>query len=129
VTELFLPLPDHEALDAALARSVREPILIFKHSATCGISAQALHELSGWLESRPQPSTPVYLVHVRHQRAVSTEIAERFGIRHESPQLLLVERGGVRWHGSHWHVNAPEVQAAVETLAASAGQGQVAEVR
>ena len=114
-----MPLDDVPALDAALDRARREPILIFKHSATCGISAQACHELADWYE-RNKVTVPVFLVHVRQHRAVSNAVAERFGIRHESPQVLLVDGGQVRWHGSHWHVNGREVQQALDALSASA---------
>jgi bacillithiol system protein YtxJ len=119
VTDPFLPLRDLDALEAALARADREPIIIFEHSPTCGISAQSHHELSDWLAAH-DASVPAYLVDVRAQRALSAAIASRFGIRHESPQLLLVHGGIVRWHGSHWHVNADEVQTALEALALTA---------
>ena len=108
-----------EALAAALARAVREPIIIFKHSPTCGTSAQARHELSGWLATC-EAGVPAYLVDVRADRAVSTALAEHFAIRHESPQILLIDRGVVRWHGSHWHVNAREVEAAIDARVAYA---------
>ena len=54
------------------------------------------------------------------QRQVSTAIADRFRIRHESPQVLVVSDGAVRWHGSHYHVNPREVQAALDQLGAPA---------
>jgi len=119
VTDPFLPLRDLDALEAALARAEREPIIIFKHSPTCGTSAQAWHDLSGWLATR-EAGVPAYLVDVRARRALSAAIAGRLGIRHESPQLLLVHGGVVRWHGSHWHVNALEVQTALEALTLAA---------
>jgi bacillithiol system protein YtxJ len=119
VTDPFLPLSDLPALDAALERSRQEPILIFKHSATCGISAQAHEELIEW-HTTHQVAVPTFLVHVRRHREVSDGVAERFGIRHESPQLVLVENGVVRWHGSHWRVNGREVQQALNGITTAA---------
>ena len=116
VTEPFLTLTDLTALEAALDQSHGQPILIFKHSATCGISAQAHHELAQWHSRQGQP-IQAFLIHVRRHRDVSDAVTDRFRIRHESPQVLLVESGAVQWHGSHWHVNGREVQQALESLA------------
>lgn len=121
MSEPFLTLGDLEALEAAVVHSHREPVIIFKHSPACGISAQAHQNLSGWLAGG-RVSSPAYLVSVREQRALSSAISARFGIRHESPQVLILHGGAVRWHGSHWHVNPREVEAAVETLLAPFGR-------
>lgn len=120
VTQPFVPLPDLAALEAALSAAAREPVLIFKHSATCGISAQAHDELAAWLRDH-QVRVPAFIVHVRESRAVSTAIAERFAVRHESPQVLLVHGGTVHWHASHWHVTGREVQQALDAISAAAG--------
>lgn len=104
------------ALDAALLASQRRPILLFKHSATCGISAQAHESLADWLAGQPDP-LPVYVIDVRTHRPLSQAVADRFGIRHESPQVLLVDHGAVTWHASHFHVNAREVAAALAARA------------
>lgn len=105
-------LTSESALDAALRASQHRPVLLFKHSATCGISAQAHESLSEWLAAESDPPS-VYLIDVRAHRPLSMAVAERFGIRHESPQVLLVDRGAVAWHGSHFHVTAREVATAV----------------
>lgn len=114
---MFLPLRDVAALDAALARTTSGPILLFKHSPTCGISAQAHAEIGEWLERQPNGVPPVYLISVREHRLVSNAVAERFGIRHESPQVLLVDATGVRWHASHFRVVPADIQAALRRLA------------
>ena len=113
------PLRDLHELDIALARAVSEPIVIFKHSPTCGVSAQASEEIDELLESAALP-LPLYVVSVRAQREVSDAIAQRFGIRHESPQVLMLHRGAVLWHASHFRVNAAEIHKAVERFAAAA---------
>ncbi len=56
----------------------------------------------------------MYLVSVQRARAVSNAIAERLGVRHASPQALLVRAGGVRWHTSHLAITVAALQAAVE---------------
>jgi thioredoxin 1 len=113
------PLGNLLDLDAALARAESEPIVIFKHSPTCGISAQASADIDEMLERAALP-LPLYVVSVRANREVSDAITKRFGIRHESPQVLLVHRGEVLWHASHFRVNAAGIQSAVARLAAPA---------
>jgi bacillithiol system protein YtxJ len=106
------PLHDIPELDAALLRAQSEPIVIFKHSPSCGVSAQASEDIADMLDTTVFP-LPLYVVSVRAQRAVSDAITRRCGIRHESPQVLLVHRGAVLWHASHFRVSAAEVQSAV----------------
>ena len=75
-------------------------------------------EVGDDLVERAALPLPLYVVSVRAQREVSDAITRRFGIRHESPQVLLVHRGAVLWHASHFRVRAAEIQAAVERVAA-----------
>lgn len=112
MTDLFIPVTSLADLDAALARSAHGPIILFKHSPTCGISAQAHADLMDWLPHTGH-DVPAYLVQVRAHREVSDAVTDRFRVRHESPQLLVIDGGTVHWHGSHWHVNAREVAAAL----------------
>jgi len=112
-------LVSEPALEAALAESQRRPVLLFKHSATCGISAQAHESLEQWLAGQADPP-PVYVIEVRTHRPLSAAVAQRFAIRHESPQVLLVDHGSVTWHASHFHVNGREVAAALAALAPAA---------
>lgn len=104
-------------LDAALARAASQPILIFKHSATCGISAQA-HEEIVTLLADPAWLTEVYVVFVPEGRLVSNEISTRFDLRHASPQILVVGDGVVRWHASHFRVTGQAIRAALQRGAA-----------
>jgi bacillithiol system protein YtxJ len=107
----FIPLTAHEQLDAILADRSSGPVLIFKHSWACGTSAEAYEELSGLVD------LPIYVVDVLANRPLSNAIAARLGIRHESPQALLIDAGEVPWVGSHWHVTADEVRAALAARA------------
>lgn len=114
------PLTTLDALDVALASASDHPILLFKHSETCGLSLQA-HEEVQTLLGDPAWDVPVYLVSVQGARPVSNAIAERLGVRHASPQALLVCDGAVRWHTSHLAITASALQAAADrTVAAGA---------
>lgn len=111
-TGTFRPLTSNDDTETAIAESWSHPVLIFKHSFTCGTSAEAYEELAT-LGDAPV----IYLVDVQASRAVSRAMAERFAIRHESPQALLVWQGQVRWAASHYHVTADEVRQALSGLA------------
>lgn len=105
-----------DELEPIVAGSLTRPVLFFKHSLTCGTSAWALEELDALLEG---PSIPVdvYVVHVQNSRVLSNAIAERFGIRHQSPQALLVQDGQVVWHASHHRLTGAEMTAAIQRSA------------
>jgi bacillithiol system protein YtxJ len=84
--------------------------LLFKHSTTCPISAKANEEFLAYAQSS---DTPAAIVHVIEDRPVSNQIAEDFGIKHESPQIFLLEDGEVRWNTSHWKITRSAIQEAV----------------
>ncbi len=88
------------------------PVLIYKHSLTCGTSGMALEEVRELLAG-PPIGARAGIVLVQPARAVSNEIARRFGVRHESPQALLVDGNRVVWHASHFRVTAGDVRDAV----------------
>jgi bacillithiol system protein YtxJ len=107
----------HE-LDKALSDSHERPVLLFKHSQSCGISAEALDELRAHMdEHAPVRSVHYAMVTVQTHRDVSNTIAERLGVRHETPQAILVRDGRVVWSASHFRVNALELQKALGTAA------------
>lgn len=100
----FNEILDTEQLDALFKKSNEQAILLFKHSTTCPISAGVYHEISN-------ADADVNLIVVQHARNVSNEIAERTGVRHESPQALVIKNGAVVYHASHYDVTAADVEA------------------
>ena len=112
---VFRTLTTPADLDEALERSSQRPIVIFKHSPTCGISAQAYESISEWL-SVTSPGAEFFLLPVQASRALSIALAQKFNIRHESPQALVIDRGEVVWHGSHFRATANSIAAALDKL-------------
>ena len=100
---IVFPLSTIADLDAALRESFSHPVMLFKHSQTCGTSAYAFEEVEEWLEGA---GVRTFVVTAQTHREVSNEIARRLSVRHETPQALLVRNGEVRWHGSHYRVTA-----------------------
>jgi len=102
-------LPDTAALDAAIAESRERPVLIFKHSRTCGISCEAFDELHAHLADGPLQAS-YNLITVQSHRRVSDEAATRLGVRHESPQAILLRDGVPVWNASHFRITARELK-------------------
>lgn len=92
-----------DELDALLEKSSEQPIVLFKHSVTCPISSGVYHEISN-------ADADINLIIVQTARNVSTAIAERTGVRHESPQAIVVKNGAVVYHASHYDVTASDVE-------------------
>lgn len=102
------PLSDTAALDAAIAESRRRPVVIFKHSRSCGISCEAYDELHAHIADAPVEAS-YNLITVQHHRQVSDAAAARLGIRHETPQVILLRDGVPVWNASHFRITAEEL--------------------
>lgn len=105
-------LPDTAALDAAIAESRERPVLIFKHSRTCGISCEAFDELHAHLADSSGEAS-YNLITVQSHRGVSDEAAARLGVRHETPQAILLRDGVAVWKASHFRITADELKRAL----------------
>lgn len=81
--------------------------LLFKHSTRCPISARALGEVEALLER--VPDAPVFRVDVNAQQALSQQVAERTGVTHESPQVILLRGGEPEWDASRMEIHAGEL--------------------
>lgn len=90
-----------ETLAAVLESSESRPVLFFKHSATCGISARALNEFRRYLETPESALVGNYLIVIQQAGEVSAELARLTGVQHESPQAVIVSAGRAVWNDSH----------------------------
>lgn len=109
VEELRTP----EELDHWLARHEDGPAFLFKHSTSCPISSGAYQQVAQFVEDAGLEAAPVALIKVIQSRALSNEIALRFGVTHQSPQVLLIRDGGAVWDASHSRVTAKAMIQAV----------------
>ena len=103
-----------DELDRLLAASDERPLLLFKHSYTCGTSAEALDELVSHLNGTPAADVDYAMVTVQTHRDVSNAVAKKLGVRHETPQALLIRDGRVVWSASHFRVTADAVVDAIK---------------
>ena len=101
-------LSDVAELDAAITESRERPVLLFKHSRTCGISCEAYDELRAHIDGAATFAS-YKVITVQSHRRISDEVSVRFGIRHESPQAILLKDGQPVWTGSHFRITAHQL--------------------
>jgi bacillithiol system protein YtxJ len=77
-----------------------DAVAIFKHCTRCSISSMAKNRLErSWNPNNK--NIPVYYLDLISFRQLSNEVANRFDLIHESPQLLLIQKGELKAHASH----------------------------
>lgn len=102
----FVKITDTKAFEEVANRSNERPVVVFKHSLTCPISAAAYEQMT-------KLDGEVALIEVQRARELSTEIENRLGVAHESPQVLVLRNGEVVWNASHFEITADAVAEAV----------------
>lgn len=101
-------LPEVDSIEECNSLMQGELVILFKHSPTCPVSWMAHREV---MQLRAeQPHLPLYLISVRRRRDVARFIEERTGIRHESPQVIVLRGGAVVASASHDDVTASAIK-------------------
>ncbi len=104
----WLNLESIDQLDKIVDSSTSKPSIIFKHSTSCPISSIAKLRLDDHWDIKDEVDL-YYLDLIKH-RNVSNQIAEKFEIVHESPQLLVIKDGRCVYDVSHMDINVQEVK-------------------
>ena len=97
-------LTDLGQLNEIIDLSNEKPVAIFKHSTRCSVSRMALKQFENEFNSSDKV-TPYFLDLIAH-RDISNEIANRFGVTHQSPQLILIKEGKAIYNVSHSDIDA-----------------------
>lgn len=97
-------LTDLGQLNEIVDASFERPILIFKHSTRCGVSRSVLKRFESEFDLA-EKITPYFLDLLEH-RDISNEIASRFGVVHQSPQLIVIKSGNTIYDASHDSIDA-----------------------
>lgn len=106
----WIKLQTPDQLDQVILLSHQTPCLIFKHSTRCSISTIAQHRLKGaWQWQEKEIRT--FHLDVIEFREISNLVAERFNVRHESPQMLIIHKGVCIHHSSHMDINIDDLMA------------------
>lgn len=104
-------MDDDSKLNQVIEDSFLKDVVVFKHSTTCSISLMAKRRLEDEWDMN-EKVTPYYL-DLKTYRNLSREIAERFSVEHESPQILLIRKGECIYDASHFDITISELK---ETL-------------
>jgi bacillithiol system protein YtxJ len=80
-------------------------VVLFLHAPRCGISVRAYAEVE-------RLGGEVALVVVAGDVDVKRAIAARTGVRHESPQVIVLRGGRPVWSASHFAITATAVRRA-----------------
>lgn len=98
------PLVDLGQLNEIVDLSNEKPVAIFKHSTRCSISRMALKQFEN--EFDMEDKIVPYFLDLLNHRDISNEIAVRFGVEHQSPQILLIKNGKAIFAASHSDIDA-----------------------
>jgi bacillithiol system protein YtxJ len=94
-------------LDLLIESSAKRPVIIFKHSNSCGTSLHQFEQISNL-------SAEVHIVVVQNARQESNRIAEITGVRHHSPQVIVLSEGKVIYHGSHYSIDFDKIEKIIQ---------------
>jgi len=97
-----------EDLNTVLKESSMAPVVLFKHSNTCPISAGAYSKITKGIEDGILKAD-VYMLIVQKSRELSNYIQEKFDIQHESPQVIVVYKNEAIWNTSHNSIGAESI--------------------
>lgn len=103
-----------DELNEVWEASNEKPVLLFKQSTTCPISAEAFGEFNNFLDGN-DANIGAFYVKVRESRPVSNQISEELGIQHQSPQILLVKNKEAVWNASHTKITVDSIKEALQS--------------
>ena len=100
----FINVVSIDGLDRLFEQSFDQPVVVLKHSTTCGISSGVYREVG-------LVPADVNVIVMQTHREVSNAIANRTGIRHESHQAFVLRDGKAVYHASHYDIEAEHIEA------------------
>lgn len=96
-----------------IEQSNHKPIGIFKHSIRCGISTMIKYQLEENWDLDPADIDFYYLDLITH-RPTSNEVSAQTGVTHQSPQVIILDKGQVIHHSSHHAISVGRIREALE---------------
>ena len=96
-------------LEEAIKKSYSRKIAIFKHSTSCFLSKTVLKNFEKEIEEAEEHGAILYYLDLLAHRDISNKIAEDFGIRHESPQLIVIQNGDEVNNASHQDITLKQI--------------------
>ncbi|NJY62165.1 bacillithiol system redox-active protein YtxJ [Salinimicrobium sp. CDJ15-81-2] len=107
-------LTESKQLEEIEKESEKMPVVIFKHSTRCGISRMVLNNFERGYDLPKDKEVKLYMLDLIANRNISNEVAERFGVRHESPQMIILKDQQVVHHASHQGIDLQDVKTRIK---------------
>ncbi|SNB42385.1 conserved hypothetical protein [Flavobacterium psychrophilum] len=101
------PLSDLGQLNEIKDLSHEKTVVIFKHSTRCSVSRMVLKQFEN--EYKLENKLALYFLDLLVHRDISNEIANSFGIVHQSPQLIVIQKGVAVYNVSHESIDANDL--------------------
>lgn len=112
-------IPETEEVIDQLFDSSEKPVVIYKHSYNCPTCIFTKSKAETIMDEYADRAG-FWFVDVIANRAISNLIAEKSGVRHQSPQALVLHNGSVYWHASHGAITEEAIQSALDEVTPSA---------
>lgn len=103
------PIRSEQDLEKLVQQSYQNKVAIFKHSTSCFISKTVLKNFEKEIENFDGEKFDFYFLDLLAYRPISNRIAEMFEIRHESPQLIVIENGTATNNASHQDISLSQI--------------------
>lgn len=105
----FYVLKNIEQLNEINTISNERPVVLFKHSTRCSISRFALKRFDAEYDFTEE-EMDWYLLDLLEYRDISNEIAVKYGVQHQSPQIIVIKSGKAIFTTSHDAIDAGELK-------------------
>ena len=96
-------LTEETQLKEIIEESKTNLVVIFKHSTRCGISRAVLSQFEKATNSNLE-NVAFYYLDLLKYRTISNELASALNVYHQSPQVILIKKGEVVAHNSHYDI-------------------------
>ena len=105
----YFELDKMEQFDEIDEISKTKSVVLFKHSTRCSVSRMALKQFDAEF-NYPEEKIDWYLLDLLNHRDLSNEIAHRYNVTHQSPQILVIQNGKAVFNESHDSIAAEDLK-------------------
>lgn len=90
----------------AIESSLENTVVIFKHSIKCMISKTVLRNFEREISAKENlDKIKFYYLDLINHRDISNKIAEKLGVIHQSPQIIIIKDKKAIKNASHENIN------------------------
>lgn len=115
MADYWTVLEDPSRLQSIIEASEKRPQVIYKHSQRCATCLFAKNQVEEAADTITEKAD-LYFLDVIGSRTVSNTIANELEVHHESPQIILLNRGEVVWHESHGQIKGEAIRSALQKV-------------